>query len=135
MIPQRFKSADEAVAWYNAWLKTQPPPTSREGCRACSDAFGGWDPVLRWELPDGTPIYWYVVGTGNTESLVIEGEETVKGWANQYYHYYAEVEGKAAAERITKESALPEKPPPEDLEPSTPESVYWAMNFSEQDAG
>ncbi len=133
MIPQRFKTADEAVAWYNAWLKTQPPPKSMEGCRTCSEDFGGWDPVIRWELRDWTPVYWYVVGTGGTESLVIEGEETVKGWANQYYHYYAAVEGKAAAEKITPESALPDGPFPDDLKPSTPESVYWAKEFAKQE--
>lgn len=126
-MKRRFKSADDAIVWYNGWLKTLPPPESMDGCRECSERFGGWDPVIKWYLADGRPIYWYVVGTGSTESLVIEGEETIRGWGNQYYYYYAAVHGKEAAEGITLLSELPEKPLPEDLEPSTPESVYWAQ--------
>ncbi len=123
----RFKMADEAISWYNGWLKTLAPPPTMEGCRECSQEFGGWDPVVRWELPDGWPIYWYVVGTASDESLVVEGEETIRGWGNQYYRYYALVNGEDAAEEIIALGELPEKPPPDDLEPSTPESIYWAL--------
>ncbi len=126
MIPQRFGTADEAIAWYNAWLTTLEPPKSTEGCRECSREFGGWDPVIKWQLPNGRPIYWYIVGTGDTESLVIEGDETIRAWGNQYYHYYASVVGEEAAEALIERAGLPEKPPPGDLAPSTPESVYWA---------
>ena len=131
-IRDRFATADLAVSWYNAWLATTTPPKNMEGCRMCSEEFGGWDPVVKWQLPDGTPIYWYVVGTGDTESLVIEGEETVRGWANQYYRYYAAVNGKESAEKITPKEGLPVRSPPEDLLPSTPESVYWTMLYAEQ---
>jgi hypothetical protein len=126
MIPQRFDTAAEAIAWYNGWLTTVEPPKTMEGCRECSEEFGGWDPVIMWHLPDGTPVFWYIVGTGDTESLVIEGEDTIKGWGNQYYYYYAQVNGERAAESLRAQSELPTKPPPDDLPPSTPESVYWA---------
>ena len=122
----RFKTADEAIAWYNGWLKTIPAPPDGPGCRECADDFGGWDPVLKAYLPDGRPIYWYIVGTAGDESLVVEGEETIRNWGNQYYYYYARVNGKDDAERILRLAELPEKAVPHDLEPSTPESIFWA---------
>ncbi len=123
----RFGTADEAIAWYNGWLKTIPAPPEGPGCRECTDEFGGWDPVLKWRLPDGRAIYWYVVGTAGDESLVVEGGETIRAWGNQYYYYYARVNGEAEAERILELAELPEKAVPHNLEPSTPESVYWAL--------
>ncbi len=131
-IPERFNHANEAAAWYNGWLTTQAGPSDAEGCRECSPKFGGWDPVLRWRLPDGSPLYWYIVGTAGAESLVLEGEETVRGWANEYYHYYALVFGREGAEAITSRGSLPMKRPPEDLLPSTPESLYWTSQYAKQ---
>lgn len=122
--PGRFDTADDAIAWYNGWLKTLEAPDSMEGCPECSIAFGGWDPVIRWRLADGRPIYWYIVGTADESSLVLEGADTIQDWGNRYYHFYRELHGVEAAERITARSALPKKPVPQ-LPPSTPESQYW----------
>ncbi len=122
----RFKTADEAMAWYNGWLRTLPPPPQKDNCRECSDDFGGWDPVFKAYLPDGRPVYWYIVGTAGAESLVVEGEETVRSWGNQYYYYCARINGEDHSEKVLELAELPEKDVPDDLEPSTPESVFWA---------
>lgn len=122
----KFDTADDAITWYNSWLTTLSAPDDPEGCRECSPEYGGWDPVIKWHTKDGQNVYWYVVGTAGSESLVIEGEDTIRGWGNQYYYYYAKVNGEEAADEITGKAGLPEKAPPDDLKPSTPESEYWA---------
>lgn len=125
-ITQHFKTADEAIAWYNGWLKVTDPPDDAGDCRMCSEHFGGWDPVIKWFTKDGKGVYWYIVPTGGTESLVIEGEDTIRDWGNRYYFFTVENEGKAAADAVGDLAELPEMPPPGDLKPSTPEAKYWA---------
>lgn len=125
-ITQRFKSSDEAASWYNAWLKTQPPPEDPGDCRYCSEEYGGWDPLIRWETKDGDVVYWYIVGTAGSESLVIEGEDTIRDWGNRYYFFTMENEGRGAVEAVSDlMRSVPIMPPPGDLPPSTPESMYW----------
>lgn len=122
--PGRFDTADDAIAWYNGWLKTLDAPDTMEGCPECSIEFGGWDPVIRWETKDGRPVYWYIVGTADQSSLVVEGEDTIRDWGNRYYHFYREIHGEEAAEKITAQAGLPREAVPQ-LRPSTPESQYW----------
>ncbi|KKL74066.1 hypothetical protein LCGC14_2068580, partial [marine sediment metagenome] len=64
-LEERFTRGDEAMWWYNGWLKSLKPP-------AQAHPEYGWDPVVRWRDSFGAPIYWYVVGTAGVDSLVIE---------------------------------------------------------------
>ncbi len=118
VLEERFVSGDEAMRWYNGWLKTIPPPPPES-----AHPEYGWDPVYRWRDAQGTPIYWYVVGTGDTDSLVIEDEPTVTHWGNEYYSYYAALHGRSSAEMIYKAGGLPEMMPPP-LPGSTPQAEY-----------
>ena len=115
-LEERFTRGDEAMWWYNGWLKSLKPP-------AQAHPEYGWDPVVRWRDSFGAPIYWYVVGTAGVDSLVIESEATILSWANQYYSYYAAVNGPETAEAIHTIGGLPEAAPPR-LEPSTPEAQF-----------
>ncbi len=113
-LEEHFTRGDEAMWWYNGWLKTiEPPPPNKR------DPEYGWDPVVRWRDSFGAPVYWYVVGT----SLVIESEATVVSWGNQYYSYHAAVNGRDATESIHTLGGLPEAAPPR-LESSTPEAQF-----------
>lgn len=118
VLEERFTRGDESMWWYNGWLKTITPPPPET-----ADPEYGWDPVYRWRDAEGAPIFWYVVGTGDTDSLVIEDETTVVRWGNEYYSFYAALHGKASAELIHKGGGLPEMMPPQ-LPGSTPQAEY-----------
>lgn len=118
---QRFADGAEAMTWYNGWLKTRPPPVP-----PLHPEFG-WDPVVMWRDASGAPIYWYVVGTGGAESLVIESDSVVMGWGNEYYDHYAALNGVDAAEALLAQGGLPSEPLP-DLPPSTPEGEWIIAN-------
>lgn len=117
----RFATGDEAITWYNGWLTTLEPPDP-----PLHPTFG-WDPVVKWHDDDGRPIYWYVVGTGGEQSLVIESEGVVRDWGSEYYDHYAALHGQDAADALVEQGGLPEEPPP-DLPPSTPEAEWIMAN-------
>lgn len=117
----RFADADEAMAWYNGWLRTLPPPDPP------LDPEYGWDPVNRWRDAAGEPFYWYVVGTGAEPSLILEAASVVAGWGNEYYDHYADLHGADAAEALLAEGDVPEVSPP-DLPPATPEGEWIVAN-------
>lgn len=113
----RFEDSDEAMAWYNGWLKTLEPPDPP------LDPEYGWDPVIRWTDEAGRPLYWYVVGTGGESSLVIEAASVVTNWANEYYDHYAALNSPEEADALFAQGGLPELEPPP-LPPSTPEAEW-----------
>ncbi len=116
----RFVTPKDGAGWYNAWLRTIPPPEP-----AIHPRFG-WDPVYLWYDGRGEPVFWYVVGTGGQPTLVIEGGQTMLSWAHQYYAHYKAVFGEEAAEEIMAAREIPERKPPEDVDTSTspPETLF-----------
>ena len=119
-IQKRFKTADEAMTWYNGWLLEIPPPDDQKNWH---DKFK-WQPVKKWFDKEGRGLYWYVTVEAGTPSLIIEGEATVIHWANQYYTYFVANDSQDAAELIWKDGGLPVEKPPRTMKPSTPEAMY-----------
>jgi uncharacterized protein YecE (DUF72 family) len=113
----RFTNADEAVSWYNGWIQVSPtdPPEGEE------DEEFKWDPVLKWYDKSGAGLYWYIVGTKDAQSLVIESEETLQDWVNQYYFHYAKKYGRDKADALIEKGRVVVARIP-DLPASTPEA-------------
>ena len=116
---EMFDTADEGIRFYNGWLLSLPPP------RKVLHPKYKWDPVNKWYDTYSRPVYWYVVGTGNEASFVVESAEAVRHWTSEYYTYFKMMSGEQAARDAIKLGGVPEVDPGHrDLKFTPPEGRY-----------
>jgi hypothetical protein len=127
-IQKRFKNADEAAAWVNGWLTTQPEPKDEK----FRNKKYGWFPLTKWFDKEGRGLYWRIATEGTQPFIIIEGERTVIDCANKYYTYFVELNNQQKAETLWKKSGLPVEKPLRGIVPFNPETEYHYSNLAKE---